>query len=115
VSNGPLMGRVDMWNHRIHLFAPVTGTNKSGSPSGGALDAAEHEMAHGIEADQCCAVALDAFRNGLPVSAQPTLCVSLYNHQLCVLRPSLWPYAQKSISDWENTYLSECETCGVLT
>jgi hypothetical protein len=38
VSNGPLMGRVDMWNHRIHLFAPVTGTNKSGSPSGGALE-----------------------------------------------------------------------------
>jgi len=33
--------------------------------------------------------------------------VSLYNHQLCVLRPSLWPYAQKSISDWKSLYLPE--------
>jgi His-Xaa-Ser system radical SAM maturase HxsC len=40
--------------------------------------------------------------------------VSLYNHQLCVLRPSLWPYAKKSISDWKNLYLPECESCGVL-
>jgi His-Xaa-Ser system radical SAM maturase HxsC len=40
--------------------------------------------------------------------------VSLYNHQLCVLRPSLWPYAQKSISDWKSMYLPECEGCSVL-
>lgn len=37
--------------------------------------------------------------------------VSLYNHQLCVLSRSLWPYARKSISDWKNLYLPECETC----
>jgi His-Xaa-Ser system radical SAM maturase HxsC len=40
--------------------------------------------------------------------------VSLYNHQLCILRPSLWPYAQKSISDWKNLYLPECEKCSAL-
>jgi His-Xaa-Ser system radical SAM maturase HxsC len=40
--------------------------------------------------------------------------VSLYNHQLCVLRPSLWPYARKSISDWKNLYLPECESCSAL-
>jgi len=40
--------------------------------------------------------------------------VSIYNHQLCVLRPSLWQYARKSISDWKNLYLPECEKCGVL-
>jgi His-Xaa-Ser system radical SAM maturase HxsC len=40
--------------------------------------------------------------------------VSIYNHQLCVLRPSLWPYAQKSISDWKNLYLPECQKCSVL-
>jgi len=40
--------------------------------------------------------------------------VSIYNHQLCVLKPSLWGYARKSISDWKNLYLTECETCSVL-
>lgn len=40
--------------------------------------------------------------------------VSIYNHQLCVLRPSLWRFARKSISDWKTLYLPECETCGVL-
>jgi len=37
--------------------------------------------------------------------------VSIYNHQLCVLRPALWPYAKKSISDWKNLYLPVCEEC----
>ena len=37
--------------------------------------------------------------------------VSIYNHQLCVLRLDLWRYATKSISDWKNLYLSECEQC----
>jgi His-Xaa-Ser system radical SAM maturase HxsC len=40
--------------------------------------------------------------------------VSIYNHQLCVLRPSLWLYAQKSISNWKNLYLPECGSCRVL-
>ena len=39
--------------------------------------------------------------------------VSIYNHQLCVLRESLWKFARKSISDWKNIYLDECQTCGV--
>lgn len=37
--------------------------------------------------------------------------VSVYNHQLCILRPSLWRYARKSISDWKNIYMPECEGC----
>jgi His-Xaa-Ser system radical SAM maturase HxsC len=41
--------------------------------------------------------------------------VSIYNHQLCVLKPSLWPFAQKSISDWKNLYLPECERCSALS
>lgn len=40
--------------------------------------------------------------------------VSIYNHQLCVLAASLWPYAQKSISDWKNLYLPECQKCSAL-
>jgi len=39
--------------------------------------------------------------------------VSIYNHQLCVLRKSLWKFARKSISDWKNLYLDECQSCGV--
>jgi His-Xaa-Ser system radical SAM maturase HxsC len=39
--------------------------------------------------------------------------VSIYNHQLCVLRRSLWKFACKSISDWKNVYLDECGRCGV--
>ena len=39
---------------------------------------------------------------------------SIYNHQLCVLRESLWPFARKSISDWKNLYLPECEKCTAL-
>jgi His-Xaa-Ser system radical SAM maturase HxsC len=39
--------------------------------------------------------------------------VSIYNHQLCVLRKSLWKFARKSISDWKNIYLEECQSCGV--
>jgi His-Xaa-Ser system radical SAM maturase HxsC len=40
--------------------------------------------------------------------------VSIYNHQLCVLRPSLWKFARKSISDWKTLYLPECQTCSAL-
>ncbi len=43
------------------------------------------------------------------------MAVSIYNHQLCVLAPALWPYAHKSISDWKNLYLPECERCSVLS
>ena len=36
---------------------------------------------------------------------------SIYNHQLCVLDQRLWTFARKSISDWKNIYLEECEQC----
>lgn len=35
----------------------------------------------------------------------------IFNHQLCVLRPELRPFAVKSISDWKNEYMPECERC----
>ena len=37
--------------------------------------------------------------------------VSIYNHQLCTLPQSLWKFTKKSISDWKNIYLAECEGC----
>jgi His-Xaa-Ser system radical SAM maturase HxsC len=40
--------------------------------------------------------------------------VSIYNHQLCVLPRWLWPFARKSISDFKNIYLDECQRCSVV-
>lgn len=37
--------------------------------------------------------------------------VSIYNHQLCLLDKRLWSYARKSISDWKNEYMPECDGC----
>jgi len=37
----------------------------------------------------------------------------IYNHQLCVLDRTLWPYAVRSISDWKNDYLEICQSCSV--
>jgi His-Xaa-Ser system radical SAM maturase HxsC len=39
--------------------------------------------------------------------------VLIYNHQLCTIPRSLWPFAVRSISDWKNVYLDPCAECGV--
>jgi len=45
--------------------------------------------------------------------ASNSMNVSIYNHQLCVLPPTLWPFARQSISDWKNVYLPICQPCAV--
>ena len=37
----------------------------------------------------------------------------IYNAQLCVLPDDIRHYAQQSISDWKDIYLSECEGCAL--
>jgi His-Xaa-Ser system radical SAM maturase HxsC len=37
--------------------------------------------------------------------------VSIYNLQLCLLPKSLWSVARRSISDYKNVYLDECQAC----
>jgi His-Xaa-Ser system radical SAM maturase HxsC len=37
--------------------------------------------------------------------------VSIYNLPLCVVPESLWRFARKSISDFKNEYLPECDDC----
>jgi His-Xaa-Ser system radical SAM maturase HxsC len=37
--------------------------------------------------------------------------VSVYNLPLCVLDPSVRPFAVLSISDWKNAYVAECDSC----
>lgn len=39
--------------------------------------------------------------------------VSLYNLPLCVLPAELWPFTQRSISDWKQRYLPVCEGCAL--
>lgn len=39
--------------------------------------------------------------------------VSIYNLQLCVLPRDLWKFARKSISDWKNIFVDECNSCEV--
>jgi His-Xaa-Ser system radical SAM maturase HxsC len=41
--------------------------------------------------------------------------ISIYNHQLCTLPESLWPFARRSISDWKNEFAPECSPCRVRT
>ena len=36
---------------------------------------------------------------------------SIYNHQLCLVNPDVYPIYKKSISDWKNEFLDECESC----
>ncbi len=55
----------------------------------------------------------DELESAVEILSTRMMNVSIYNHQLCVLRPSLWKFARKSISDWKNIYLEECQTCGV--
>lgn len=45
--------------------------------------------------------------------AERGMTVSVYNHQLCTVPASVWPYCRKSISDWKNEYLPVCEGCAV--
>ena len=39
--------------------------------------------------------------------------VAVYNVPLCLIPESIHPYAQKSISDWKNIYLPECDQCSL--
>lgn len=55
--------------------------------------------------DQLTAAVLYLSKNGMNVS--------IYNHQLCVLSQTLWPYARASVSDWKQIYDDECIQCDV--
>ena len=55
----------------------------------------------------------DSLAEAVRILRQRSMNVSIYNHQLCVLRPDLWRYAKKSISDWKNIYLDRCANCAV--
>jgi His-Xaa-Ser system radical SAM maturase HxsC len=45
------------------------------------------------------------------ILADNRISVSIYNHQLCILGTKLWKFAKKSISDWKNEFMTECNSC----
>lgn len=52
-------------------------------------------------------------REAVSLLARRGVRTMVYNHQLCLLDPELWPFAVRSISDWKNEYHPECLDCGV--
>ncbi len=55
----------------------------------------------------------DELEEAVNILANRSMNVSIYNHQLCVLRKSLWPFARHAISDWKNIYIDECHECAI--
>jgi len=55
----------------------------------------------------------DKLHEAVLILRQRGMNVSIYNHQLCILKPDLWKYAKKSISDWKNIYIDKCDGCEV--
>ncbi|WP_376704473.1 His-Xaa-Ser system radical SAM maturase HxsC [Mesorhizobium sp. ISC25] len=53
----------------------------------------------------------EELRSAVQFLAAAKMNVSVYNHQLCVIDPSIHRYARQSISDWKNEYLDECSNC----
>lgn len=40
--------------------------------------------------------------------------VSIYNSQLCLTDPAIWRFTKRSISDWKQEYMAECDGCSVM-
>ncbi len=53
----------------------------------------------------------DELETAVSILADAGLRVTIFNHQLCVLRPSLHRFAARAISDWKNMYVPECSSC----
>jgi His-Xaa-Ser system radical SAM maturase HxsC len=53
----------------------------------------------------------EQLKAGVDILSTAGLNVSVYNLPLCVLDPSVRPFAVQSISDWKNAYVDECDGC----
>ncbi|MCU8018627.1 His-Xaa-Ser system radical SAM maturase HxsC [Shewanella sp. SM72] len=54
---------------------------------------------------------MDKLCNAVHQLSRSKVKVKIFNHQLCMLPKSLWPFSVKSISDWKNCYIDTCELC----
>jgi His-Xaa-Ser system radical SAM maturase HxsC len=53
----------------------------------------------------------EQLKAGVDVLSSVGVDVSVYNLPLCLLDPSVRPFAVQSISDWKNAYVEECGGC----
>jgi hypothetical protein len=53
----------------------------------------------------------DTLSKALEVLNSYGIKTSIYNHQLCVVNPDVKSNYVKSISDWKNEYVEECDPC----
>lgn len=53
----------------------------------------------------------EPLKAGVDVLSAAGVRVSIYNLPLCVLDPTIRPFAVQSISDWKNAYVAECDGC----
>lgn len=56
---------------------------------------------------------MDALSDAMFFLANRGMSVSLYNFPLCIVPVELRPYSRQSISDWKNTFLSDCDGCAL--
>ena len=56
----------------------------------------------------------DVLSDSVLYLAQKNMDVSIYNTPLCLLPENLWKFARKSISDWKQTFLDECNKCSKI-
>lgn len=57
----------------------------------------------------------DTLSDAVKILAGYGMNVSVYNHQLCLVNDDIAPYYKKSISDWKNEYVEECDGCKRLS
>ncbi len=53
----------------------------------------------------------DSLSKSVQILSKYGMNVSVYNHQLCLVNPDIFPYYRKSISDWKNEFAPECLNC----
>jgi His-Xaa-Ser system radical SAM maturase HxsC len=56
----------------------------------------------------------DELKEAVEFLAGQGMHVSVYNTPLCLLPEEIWSFARKSISDWKNDFLPECQKCNKL-
>jgi hypothetical protein len=55
----------------------------------------------------------DQLSEAVSLLARKRIRTLVYNHQLCLTDPGIWPFTVKSISDWKNEYHPECLRCSL--
>lgn len=55
----------------------------------------------------------EALVEAVSVLTEAGMNVMIYNLPLCLIPEKIWPFAQRSISDWKNMYMPTCESCAV--